>query len=129
VIWLFGKVFLLWCLGLVMVVWIWVMRRRRWGWKNLHFLTVLVRVVGWVLDVLVVVSLLLVVVVCVRDDSLIIGWLCSGHPVPGGLRFWIVSCWVRVVLAMKQAVESAWLLRPSPASPSSVIAVALGVYS
>jgi hypothetical protein len=56
-----------------MVVWIWVMRRRRW--KNLHFLTVLVHVVGWMLDVLVIVRLLLVVVVCVRDDSLVVGWL------------------------------------------------------
>jgi hypothetical protein len=54
-IWLFGEVFLLWCLGVIMVVWIWVMRRRRRGWKNLHFLMVLVCVVGWVLDVLVVV--------------------------------------------------------------------------
>jgi hypothetical protein len=72
-------------LGVIMVVWIWVMRRRRW--KNLHFLTVLVRVVGWVLDVLVVVRLLLVVVVCVCDGSLVVGWLCSGHPVSGGLRF------------------------------------------
>jgi hypothetical protein len=72
-IWLFGEVFLFWCLGVIMVVWIWVIRRRRW--KNLHFLTVLVRVVGWVLDVLVIVRLLLVVVVCVRDDSLVVGWL------------------------------------------------------
>jgi hypothetical protein len=87
-------------LGVIMVG-IWVMRRRRRRWKNLHFLAVLVRVVGWVLDVLVVVRLLLVVVVCVRDDSLVVGWLCSGHPVLGGLRFWIVSCWVRAVLAMK----------------------------
>jgi hypothetical protein len=31
-IWLFGKVFLLWCLGVIMVVWIWVMRRRRQRW-------------------------------------------------------------------------------------------------
>jgi hypothetical protein len=90
---------------------------------------VLVCVVGWVLDVLVVVRLLLVVVVCVREDSLVFGWLCSGHPVPGGLHFWTVSYWVRAVLAMKQAVESAWLLRPSPTSPSSAITVALGGYS
>jgi hypothetical protein len=33
---------------------------------------------------------------------------------------------VRVVLAMKQAVKSAWLLCPSPASPSGAIAMALG---
>jgi hypothetical protein len=74
------------------VVWIWVMRRRRRRWKILYFLTVLVRVVGWVLDLLVVVRLLLVVVVCVHDDSLVVGWLCSGHPVPGGLHFCTVSC-------------------------------------
>jgi hypothetical protein len=110
-------------LGVIMVVWIWVMRRRRW--KNLHFLTVLVRVVGWMLDVLVVVRLLLVVV-CVCDDSLVVGRLCSGHPVTGGLRFWTISCWVRAVLAMKQAVESAQLLRLSPASPSGAITAALG---
>jgi hypothetical protein len=124
-IWLFSEVFLLWCLGVIMVVWIWVMRRRRQRWKNLHFLTVLVRVVGWVLDVLIV--RLLLVVVCVRDDSLVVGWLCSGHPVPGGLYFWIVSCWVRAVLAMNQAVESARLLRSSPTSPSGAITMALGV--
>ena len=88
-------------LGVIMVVWIWVMRRRRRRWKNLHFLTVLVCVVGWMLDVLVVVRLLLVVVVCVRDDSLVVGWLCSGHPVPGGLRFQTISCWVRAIFAMK----------------------------
>jgi hypothetical protein len=76
-IWLFGEVFLFWCLGVIMVVWIWVMRRWRRGWKDLHFLAVLVRVVGWVLDAVVVIGLLLVVVVCVRDDSLVVGWLCS----------------------------------------------------
>jgi hypothetical protein len=47
----------------------------------LHFLAVLVRVVGWMLDMLVVVRLLVVVVVCVRDDPLVVGWTCSpeGH--------------------------------------------------
>jgi hypothetical protein len=62
---------------------------------------VLVRVVGWMLDVLVVVRLLLLVVVCVHDDSLVVGWLCSRHYVPGGLCFWTISCWVHAVLAMK----------------------------
>jgi hypothetical protein len=82
------------------------------------------------LDVLVVVRLLLVVVaVCVRDDPLVVGWLCSGHHVPGGLCFWTISCWLRAVLAMKQAIEFAWLLRPSSASPSGAIVVALGGYS
>ena len=113
-------------LGVIMVVGIWVMRRWRRGWQDLHFLAVLVRVVGWVLGVVAIVRLLLVVVVCVRDNSLVVGWLCPGHPVPGGLRFRTISCWVRAVLAMEQAVESAWLLRPSPASSSGAIAAALG---
>ena len=78
------------------------------------------------LDVLVVVRLLLLVVVCVHDNPLVVGWLCSGHPVPSGLCFWTISCWVRAVLAMKQTVESARLLRLSSASPSGAITEALG---
>jgi hypothetical protein len=60
-------------LGVILVVWVLVMRRRMRGWNNLYFLMVLVCVVGWMLDVVVVVWLLLVVVVCVRDDSLVVG--------------------------------------------------------
>jgi hypothetical protein len=86
-IWLLGEVFLLWWLGVVWVVWIWVMRRWGRGWEDLHFLAVLVCMVGWMLGMVVIVWLLLVVVVCVRDDSLVVGWLCSRHPIPGGLRF------------------------------------------
>jgi hypothetical protein len=41
-----------------------------------------------------------------RDDPLVVGWLCFGHSVPGGLDFWTVPCWVRAVLAMKQTIES-----------------------
>jgi hypothetical protein len=92
----------------------------------LHLLRVLVHVVGWMLDALVVVRLLVVVVVCMHDDSLVVGWLCSRHPVPSGLRFWAISCWVRVVFAMKQVVESARLLCPSSASSSGAIIAALG---
>jgi hypothetical protein len=80
------------------------------------------------LGLLIVVGLL-VVVVCVRDDPLVVGWLCSGHSVPGGLCFWTIPCWVHAFLAMKQTVESAWLLRPSSASPSGAIVAALGGYS
>jgi hypothetical protein len=112
-------------LGVIMVVLIWVVRRWRRGWEDLYFLVVLVRVVGWVLDV-VVIRLLLMVVVCVRNNLLVVGWLCSGHPVLCGLRFWTVSCWVRIVFTVKQAVESARLLRLSPASPSCDVAVNLG---
>jgi hypothetical protein len=77
------------------------MRRWRRGWQHLHFLAVLVHVVGWVLDVVVDVRLLLLVVVCVRDNSLVVGWLCPGHPVSGGLRFRTISCGVCTVLAME----------------------------
>jgi hypothetical protein len=76
------------------------------------------------LDLLIVVGLL--VVVCVHDNPLFVGWLCSGHSVPGGLGFWTIPCWVHGVLAMKQTVESEWLLRPSLTSPSCVVAAALG---
>jgi hypothetical protein len=76
------------------------------------------------LDLLIVVGLL--VMVCVRDNPLVVGWLCSGHSVPGGLGFWTVPCWVCAVLAMKQTVESVRLLRPSSASPSGAVVTALG---
>jgi hypothetical protein len=111
---LLDEVFLLWCLEVILVVWVQVMQRRRRGWNNLHFLMVLVCMVAWMLDVAVVVWLLLVVVVCVCDDSLVVSWLRSRHPVPSGLHFRATSCWVRAILAMKQVVKSAWLLRPSP---------------
>jgi hypothetical protein len=54
-------------------------------------LMVLVHVVGWMLDLPIVVGLL--VVVCVRDDPLVVGWLCYGYSVSGGLGFWTVPCW------------------------------------
>jgi hypothetical protein len=81
------------------------MRRRRQGWEDLYFLMMLICVVGWVLDMDVVVWL--VVVICVRDNSLIVGWLCPRHFVLGGLCFWAIPCWVCAVFAVKQAVESA----------------------
>jgi flagellar biosynthesis protein FliR len=77
------------------------------------------------LGVAVVVWLWVVVLICVRDHSLVVGWLCSRHPVLGGLRFRVVPRWVRVVFAMKQAVMSAWLLRSSPAPATRAIVAAL----
>jgi hypothetical protein len=123
---LIGEVFLLWCLGVILVVWVLVMRRRRWGWDDLYFLMVWVCVVGWVLDGAVVVWLWVVVVICVRDNSLVVGWLCSRHPDPSGLCFQAIPGWVCVVFAMKQAIISTWLLRPSPAPASCAMAAALG---
>jgi hypothetical protein len=126
---LIGEVFLLWCLGVILVVWVLVMRRWRRGGDDLDFLIVWICVVGWVLDGAVVVWLWVVVVICVRDNSLVVGWLCSRHPVPGGFCFRAIPSWVCVVLAMKQTVISARLLHPSPAPASRAIAAALGGYS
>jgi hypothetical protein len=86
---------------------------------------VLVSVVGWMLDMLVAVGLLLMV--CVRDDPLVVGWLCSRHSVPGGLGLRTIPCWVCGVFAVKQAVESARLLCSSATSSSCVVVAALGV--
>jgi hypothetical protein len=68
----------------------------------------------------------LMVVISVRDNSLIVGWLRPRHPVPGGLCFRAIPCWVHAVFAMKQAVVSARLLRPSPAPATRAIASTLG---
>jgi hypothetical protein len=45
--------------------------------------------------------------ISVRDNSGVVGWLRSCHPVFGGLRFWAVSGLMGVVFAMKKTVESA----------------------
>jgi hypothetical protein len=86
---------------------------------------VLVCVVRWMLSGAVVVWLW-ELLICVRDNSWVVGWLRPRHLVPGGLRFRAVPCWVRTVFAMKQAVKSARLLRPSSAPTTSSIAAALG---
>jgi hypothetical protein len=77
------------------------------------------------LDLLVVVGLLLMV--CVRDDPLVVAWLCSGHSIPGGLGLRTIPCWVCAVFTVKQEVESARLLCLSAASSSCDVAAALGV--
>jgi hypothetical protein len=125
---LVSEVFLFWCLGVIGVVDVWLMRVRRqeWGWYDLYLLVVVVCVVRWMLSGDVVVWLWEVLLIHVRDNSWVVGWLCPRHPVPGGLRFWAVPRWVRAVFTVKQAVESARLLRPSSAPTTSVIAAALG---
>jgi hypothetical protein len=67
-----------------------------------------------------------VVLICVRDNSWVVGGLCPRHPVPGGLRFRAIPRWVRAVFAVKQAVKSARLLRPSPVPTMRAIVAALG---
>jgi hypothetical protein len=67
-----------------------------------------------------------VVLICVRDNSLVVGWLCPRHPVPGGLCFRAIPRRVHAVFAMKQAVISARLMRPPPAPATRAIDAALG---
>jgi hypothetical protein len=43
---LISEVFLFWCLGVILVVDVWLMRRREWGWYNLYLLVVLICMVG-----------------------------------------------------------------------------------
>jgi hypothetical protein len=121
---LINEVFLFWRLGVVWVMDVWLMRvrRREQRWYDLYLLVVLVCVVRWMLSGAVVVWLL----ICVRDNSWVVGWLRPRHPVPGGLRFRAVPRWVHAVFAVKQAIKSARLLRPSSALTTSAIAAALG---
>jgi hypothetical protein len=118
---LISEVFLFWCLGVVWVVDVWLMRvqRREWRWYDLYLLVVLVCMVRWMLGGAVVVWLWEVVLICVRDNSWVVSWLRPRHPVPGGLRFRVVPRWVRAVFAVKQAVKSARLLRPSSTPTTS----------
>jgi hypothetical protein len=100
--------------------------------ENLHLLMAMVYVVGFVVDLLVVVSLLVVLlgVIGGRDDSLVVGWLGAGHSVLGGLGIWAVPGGVCAVFAVKQAVKSLRLLGSASASASSscvVVAVLRGV--
>jgi hypothetical protein len=64
--------------------------------------------------------------ICVRDNSRVVGWLRPRHPVSGGLRFWAVPCRVRAVFAVEQEVKSARLLRLSLAPTTNSVAAALG---
>jgi hypothetical protein len=100
---LISKVFLLWCLGVIWVVDVWLMRERRLERRryDLYLLVVLVCVVRWVLSGAVVVWLWEVVLICVGDNSWVVGGLRPGHPVPGGLHFRAVPRRVRAVFTVK----------------------------
>jgi hypothetical protein len=91
----------------------------------LYHLVVLVCVVRSMFSGAVVVWLW-ELLVCVCDNSWVVGWLRPRHPVPGGLRFRAVPCWVCTVFAVEQVVKSARLLRPSSTPTTSSIALALG---
>jgi hypothetical protein len=125
---LISEVFLLWCLGVIWVVDVWLMwvRRREWRWYDLYLLVVLVCVVRWMLSGVVVVWLWEVVLICMGDNSWVVCGLCSGYPVPGGLRFRAVPRRVRAVFTVKQAVKSARLLCLSSTPTTRAIVAALG---
>jgi hypothetical protein len=102
----------------------------RWGWGmyDLYFLMVLVSVVRWMRGRGVDVwwrGLL----VSVRDNSGVVGWLRPCHPVFGGFRLWAVSGLVGAVFAMEETVESARRPRTPPTPTASSISAALGGYS
>jgi hypothetical protein len=83
-IWLIGEFLLLWGMGVVDVLLLLVWR---WGWGryDLYLLVVLVCVVRWKRSGAVDVwrrGLL----ICVRDNPRVVGWLRPCHPVSGGLR-------------------------------------------
>jgi hypothetical protein len=121
---LISEVFLFWCLG-VLDVWLLRVWRWEWGRYDLYLLVVLVRVIRWMLSGVVVVWLW-ELLICVRDNSWVVGWLRPRHHVSGGLRFWAVPRWVRAVFAMEQAVKSVRLLRPSSTPTTSCVVAALG---
>jgi hypothetical protein len=121
---LIGEVLLLWGMGVVDVLLLLVWR---WGWGryDLYFLVVLVCVVRWMRSRAVDVwrrGLL----ICVSDNSRVVGWLRPCHPVSGCLRLWAVSGLVGAVFAVEQAVKSALVLRTSPAPTASSVPAALG---
>jgi hypothetical protein len=100
---LISEVFLLWCLGVIWVVDVWLMRARRLERRRyyLYLLVVLVCVVRWMLSGAVVVWLWEVVLICVGNNSWVVDGLRPGHPVPGGLCFWAVPRRVRTVFTVK----------------------------
>ena len=120
--WLIGEVFLLWGMGDVLMLLVWW-----WGWRryDLYFLMVLVSVVRWMRSGGVDIwwrGLLVIV----RDNSGVVGWMRPCHSVSGSLRFGAVFGLVGAVFAMEEAVESARRLRTPSAPTTSSISAALG---
>jgi hypothetical protein len=126
-IWLIGEVFLFWGVGvgdvLMLLVWRW-----RWRRYDLYFLVVLVCMVRWMRGGGVDVGWR-GLLISVRDNSGVVGWLRLCHPVFGGLHFWAVFGLVGAVFAMEETVESARRLRTPSTPTASSISVALGGYS
>jgi hypothetical protein len=99
----------------------------RWRWRryDLYFLVVLVCVVRWMRGGGVDLGWR-GLLISVRDNSGVVGWLRPCHPVFGGLRFWAVFGLVGAVFAMEETVESAQRLRTPPTPTASSISASLG---
>jgi hypothetical protein len=92
---------------------------------DLYFLMVVVSVVRWMRGGSVDIwrrGLLVIV----RDNSGVVGWLRPCHSVSGGLRLEAVFGLVGAVFAMEEAVESARRLCAPSAPTTSSISAALG---
>jgi hypothetical protein len=114
---LLGEVLLLGC-------WWWRILMMWWRREDLDLLMLVVHVIGLMKDRLIVELLLVVLlgVVSMRDNSLIVGWLISGHPVFGGLGFRAIPGGICAVFTMKKAVKPSRLRGSASASSSSVVA-------
>ena len=118
---LIGEVFLLWGMGNVLVLLVWW-----WGWRryDLYFLMVLVSVVRWMWGGSVDIWWRLLVIV--RDNSGVVGWLRPCHSLSGSLRFGAVFGLVGAVFAVEKAVEPTRRLRAPSAPATSSVSAALG---
>ena len=99
-----------------------------WWWReDLDLLVFVVHMIRLVKDWFVV-ELLLVVqlgMVSMRDNSLVVGWLISGHSIFGGLGFRAIPGGMCAVFTVKEAVEPSRLRSSASASSSGVGTVAL----
>jgi hypothetical protein len=117
---LLGEVLLLGCWWQRVLMWrILIMQWRR---EDLDLLMMMVQVIGLVRGLLVVVWLLVVVLglINICDNSLVVSWLISGHPIYGGLGFRAIPGGVCAVFTMKQVVKPSQLLGPASASSFDV---------
>jgi hypothetical protein len=99
-----------------------------WRWReDLDLLVLVVHMIGLVMDWFVVELILVVLLgmVSMRDNSLVVGWLISGHFVFGGLGFEAIPGGVCAVFTMKEAVEPSRLRSPASATAFGVGAATL----
>jgi hypothetical protein len=99
-----------------------------WWWEGLDLLVLLVHMVllvGMVLFIVESTLVILLVVVGVGDNSLVVSWLISGHPIFGGLGFRATPGGMCGVFAVKKTVKLLLLRDLAFASTSGVAATTL----